>query len=125
MTDHEDPDDGIYEATRQEFYPNDPPQALARKNDRGMYVVQELIHHGNYRSLRRVEVYELNEVTVDAILQSSAYCYGSFAGPQENPLYTAPRNAHLKHLVSDLKRGRVNRSIGWSTFRVLKPEEDA
>lgn len=124
MTIREDVDDAAYEATRQEFYPNDPPQAPAQKShERGMYVVEEVIHHGNYRTVRRVEVYDLNEVTVDAVLQSSAYCYGSWAGPQENPIYTEHRNAALKRLVADLKRGRVNRSIGWSTFRVLTPSE--
>lgn len=121
MTVHEDLDDAAYEARRQEWYPRDPVQVPAEKNDRGMYVVEELIHHGNYRSLRRVEVYDLNEVTVDAILQSSAYCYGSW---REQGQFAEHRQAALKQLVSDLKRGRVNRSVGWSTFRALTPGEE-
>lgn len=112
--------DADYEATRQKFYPNDPPESPAQKNGRGMYVVEEVIHHGDYRSVRRVEVYDLNEATVDAIVQSSAYCYGSWAHADE---YREHRAAALRQLVEDLKAGRVNRHIGWSTFRTINEED--
>lgn len=115
------PSDAEYEATRLQFYRNDPPQFPAQKNAGGMYAVQEVIHHGDYRSSRLVEVYDLNETTVDAILQSSAYCYGSWANAE--PQFHEHRAAALKNLVEDLKQGRVNRSIGWSTFRVLTLQE--
>lgn len=113
--------DEEYEARRLKDYRNDPPAAPAEKNERDMYAVEELIHHGNYISRRTVEVYALNEVTVDAIIQSSAYCYGSWKNPDVT--YESLRPSHLEHLVQDLKEGRVNRSIGWSTFRVLPPLE--
>jgi hypothetical protein len=70
----------------------------AAKNCRGMYVIEEFIHHGEYRSTRRVEVYDINAVTVDAVIQSSAYCYGSWLHP-ENPDHKQPRNTKLHQLV--------------------------
>jgi hypothetical protein len=87
------------------------------RNHRGMYTIQEVIHHGDYRSERIVEVYDVNETTVDAVLQSSAYCYGSWAHAE--PPYTGHRKAALATLVQDLRHGRENRSIGWSTFRLI------
>jgi hypothetical protein len=91
---------------------------LARcRNDRGMFTIQEVIHHGDYRSQRFVEVYEINETTVDAVLQSSAYCYGSWAHAE--PQFAEHRSAALKQLVQDLRDGVTNRAIGWSTFRLI------
>jgi hypothetical protein len=90
----------------------------AAKNCRGMYVIEEFIHHGEYRSTRRVEVYDINAVTVDAVIQSSAYCYGSWLHP-ENPDHKQPRNTKLHQLVEDLRHGRTNRTVGWSTFRLI------
>jgi hypothetical protein len=87
------------------------------RNHRGMYTIQEVIHHGDYISERIVEVYDVNETTVDAVLQSSAYCYGSWAHAE--PPYTGHRKAALATLVQDLRHGRENRSIGWSTFRLI------
>lgn len=89
----------------------------ASKNERGMYTIEEFIHHGDYRSRRRVEVYAINETTVDAVLQSSAYCYGSWAHAE--PQYYTHRKTALAQLVEDLKHGRENRSIGWSTFKLV------
>jgi hypothetical protein len=89
----------------------------AAKNDRGMYVIEELIHHGEYRSTRRVEVYDITPVTVDALLISSAYCYGSWLDP--NAQHAAARRPKLFALVEDLRHGRVNRTVGWSTFRLI------
>ena len=90
----------------------------AARNERGMFVIEETIHHGDYRSVRRVEVYSINAVTVDCIIQSSAYCYGSWLNP-DNPAHREPRNAKLHGLVEDLRHGRTNRDIGWSTFRLI------
>lgn len=90
----------------------------ACRNERGMYVIEETIHHGDYRSVRRVEVHAVNAVTVDAVIQSSAYAYGSWLNP-ENPDYKEVRNAKLHELVADLRALRVNRSVGWSTFRII------
>lgn len=87
----------------------------AHKNEHGMYSIEEVIHHGDYRSVRVVQVYDINPVTVDAVIQSSAYCYGSWL----NGEYPEVRRPKLFELVEDLKHGRVNRSIGWSTFRLL------
>lgn len=78
-----------------------------------MFQIEEVIHHGQYRSRRVVEVYDINEVTVDAILQSSAYCYGSMRNGSER------QQELLAELVEDLKTGYENRSIGWSTFKLL------
>jgi hypothetical protein len=90
----------------------------AAKNSRGMYVIEEVIHHGEYRSTRRVEVYDITAATVDGILMSSAYCYGSWQEP-ENPGHRDHRRGALKQLVSDLRHGVTNRAIGWSTFRLI------
>lgn len=87
------------------------------RNERRMFTIEEFIHHGDYRSRRFVEVYDINPVTVDAVLQSSAYCYGSWAHAE--PPHTEVRRAHLHQLVDDLRHGRTNRAIGWSTFRLL------
>lgn len=87
------------------------------RNHRNMFVIEEYIHHGNYRSRRTVEVYDINAVTVDAVLQSSAYCYGSWLHA-EAP-HTEHRRAALHQLVEDLRHGRTNRAIGWSTFRLV------
>lgn len=72
--------------------------------------IREKIHHGNYRHERVVEVYALNAVTVDAVVQSSAYCYGS--------LSEGPQKARLDALVADLKAGKVAQ-LGWSDFEVI------
>jgi hypothetical protein len=90
----------------------------AAKNSRGMYVIEEVIHHGEYRSTRRVEVYDITTATIDGILMSSAYCYGSWQEP-ENPGHRDHRRGALKQLVSDLRHGVTNRAIGWSTFRLI------
>lgn len=89
-----------------------------QKNRRGMFTIEEVAHHGDYRSVRRVEVYAINAVTVDAIIQSSVYAYGSWLHP-ENPEYKKVRNTQLHQLVEDLKAGRENRDIGWSTFTAI------
>lgn len=91
----------------------------SRRNLRGMFVIEERIHHGEYRSVRRVEVYAINVLTVDGVLMSSAYGYGSWQNP-ENPAHTEVRRAKLRQLVEDLKAGRENRDIGWSTFKLVK-----
>jgi hypothetical protein len=88
------------------------------RNERGMYVIEETIHHGEYRSTRRVEVHAINAVTVDAVIQSSAYAYGSWLHP-DNPEHKQVRNTQLHQLVADLKALRTNRCIGWSTFRII------
>jgi hypothetical protein len=89
----------------------------AARNERNMYVIEESIHHGDYRSVRRVEVYAINPVTVDAVIQSSAYGYGSWLDP--NGPYPEVRRPKLFELVEDLRYGRTNRQIGWSTFRLI------
>ena len=83
-----------------------------------MFVIEEFIHHGDYRSRRRVEVYALNAVTVNAVIESSAYCYDSWLNNPEYPT----RTAKLHALVEDLKALRTNRTIGWSTFRLITGE---
>lgn len=90
----------------------------ASRNHRGMYSVEESIHHGDYRSLRTVEVYDITTATIDGILMSSAYCYGSWQNP-ENPEHRTRRRTALARLVDDLRHGRTNRDIGWSTFRLV------
>jgi len=93
--------------------------ALAEyKNHRGMFTIEESIHHGDYRTVRYVEVYEINPTTVDAVLISSAYCYGSWA--RADKPHTEHRRQALEQLVADLRAGRTNRNIGWSTFRLTK-----
>lgn len=89
---------------------------MPEKNERGNYTIEEVIHHGEYRNTRRVEVYDITPVTVDAVLISSAYCYGSWLDSDQ---YAEVRRAALATLVDDLKHGRVNRAIGWSTFRTI------
>lgn len=80
-----------------------------------MVKIEEVIHHGDYHSRRVVEVWSINEITVDAVITSSAYCYQTYQG-SDNPR----REERLHELVEDLKAGRENRSIGWSTFRVIE-----
>lgn len=92
----------------------------ACRNERGMYVIEESIHHGDYRSTRRVEVFAINMITVDAVIQSSAYNYESWNDPH-SPHYEA-RSTKLRLLVEDLKALRTNRMVGWSTFRILTGE---
>lgn len=72
--------------------------------------IREKIHHGNYRHERVVEVYAINNVTVDAVVQSSAYCYGT--------LSTGAGQARLEALVAALKAGKVAQ-LGWSDFEVI------
>lgn len=93
----------------------------ACRNERGMYVIEESIHHGDYRSVRRVEVYDINAVTVDAVIVSSAYTYGSWLDP-DSPHATG-RRPKLFDLVDDLRSLRTNRVIGWSTFRLITPSD--
>lgn len=88
------------------------------KNERGMYVIEETIHHGDYRSIRRVEVDHLDQVTVNAVLMSSPYRYGDWLGGNTE---VHRRRAMLDALVEDLRHLRENRSIGWSTFKLIKP----
>ena len=110
MTADQPVSDEEYEATRLKYYPNDPQQTMPERNHRHVYTVEEFIHHGNYRLLRIVEVYDLTPRTIAGIFISSAYCY------------TAEENSpQVARVLADLKLGRVNRSHGWSTFRVLPP----
>lgn len=92
----------------------------ACRNERGMYVIEEFIHHGDYRSKRRVEVFAINMLTVDAVIQSSAYDYGSW-NDRSSEHYEA-RSTKLRLIVEDLKALRTNRMVGWSTFRILTGE---
>lgn len=96
----------------------EPFDLAAHRNVRGMYTIEETIHHGNYLSTRQVEVYAITVQTVDAVLMSSAYCYGSWDNP-ENPDHRDHRRQALRQLVTDLRNGVTNRSVGWSTFRLL------
>ena len=105
------PTDEEYEATRQKYYPMDPRQGKPIHNARGNYCVEEVVHHGNYRHVRIVEVHELNERTVGAIVRSGPYVYTA-----------ADDSPQVAQILADLKLGRVNRSHGWSTFRVLHLE---
>lgn len=105
---HEDVDDETYEATRLKWYPMDPKQGEPVKNARGNYCIEEVVHHGDYRHKRIVEVESLNERTVGAVVRSGPYVYTC-----------ADDSPQLARILADLKRGRVNRSHGWSTFRVL------
>lgn len=94
----------------------------AWRNERDMFVVEERIHHGDYRSTRRMEVRSIDAVTVDAVLQSSPYCYGSYLRP-DNPAHTEVRRAKVHEMVADLIAGREHRNIGWSTFRIITTQE--
>lgn len=105
------PTDEEYEATRQKYYPHDPKQGKPIHNNRGNYCVEEVVHHGNYRHVRIVEVATLDARTVGAIVRSGPYIY--------HPGDDSPQVAQI---LADLKLGRVNRSHGWSTFRVLHLE---
>lgn len=105
------PTDEEYEATRQTYYKSDPPQTPPVKNARGNYVVEEFLHHGDYRHRRIIEVDELNARNVAAIMHSSPYIYHC---DQDSP--------QVARVLADLKLGRVNRSHGWSTFRVINVE---
>ncbi|MGZ4659686.1 MAG: hypothetical protein ACXVYB_00235 [Arthrobacter sp.] len=114
MSERTDVTDEEYEATRLTYYPMDPPQGTPLKNARGNYCVEEVVHHGDYRHVRIVEVHELNERTVGAIVRSGPYVYSA-----------ADDSPQVARILADLKTGRVNRSHGWSTFRVLHLEEQA
>lgn len=81
------------------------------KNGRDMYVVEEHIHHGQYNKRRRVEVYQINVITLDSIIRSSGYVYGT-------QLDTPAGTERLKQMVHDLKHGRTV-EYGWSTFRAI------
>ena len=105
------PTDEEYEATRQTYYKTDPLQSPPVKNARGNYVVEEFVHHGNYRHRRIVEVESLNERTVGAVVRSGPYIY-----------HCADDSPQVARVLADLKLGRVNRSHGWSTFRVINVE---
>lgn len=74
--------------------------------------IQEKIHHGDYINVRVVEVHAINRNTVDGILISSAYCYGSYQG-------SVREQKRLDDLIEDLKAGEKG-YIGWSTFEVIK-----
>lgn len=110
---HEDVDDETYEATRLKYYPMDPPQGAPLKNARGNYCIEELVHHGDYRHVRIVEVHTLDARTIGAVVRSGPYIY---TAGDDSP--------QVARILADLKRGRVNRSHGWSTFRVLHLERD-
>lgn len=105
------PTDEEYEATRQQYYKMDPKQGEPVRNNRGNYCVEEVVHHGNYRHVRIVEVESLNERTVGAIVRSGPYVY-----------HCEDDSPQVARILADLKLGRVNRSHGWSTFRVLHLE---
>lgn len=94
----------------------------AMRNQRGMFTIKEVIHHGEYYRVRYVEVHDINEVTVDAVLISSPYSYGSWRNAE--PAHHAVRRQMLDQLVRDLRTGQVNRSIGWSTFTLTPPTND-
>lgn len=105
------PTDEEYEATRQTYYKTDPPQSPPVKNARGNYAVEEFLHHGDFRHRRIIEVHELNARNVAAIMHSSPYVYNA-----------AEDSPQVARVLADLKLGRVNRSHGWSTFRVVHLE---
>lgn len=107
------PTDEEYEATRLTYYKTDPPQGTPLQNARGNYVVEEFLHHGDYRHRRVMEVDVLNARTVAAIMHSSPYVYNA-----------AEDSPQVARVLADLKLGRVNRSHGWSTFRVLHTERN-
>lgn len=106
--------DEEYEATRLEFYKMDPKQGTPVRNARGNYCIEEVVHHGNYRHVRIMEVADLNPRTVGAVVRSGPYIY-----------HCADDSPQLARILADLKLGRVNRSHGWSTFRVLHLEYPA
>jgi hypothetical protein len=76
-----------------------------------MFKIQETISHGDYRSVRVMEVYAINGVTVDALVQSSAYCYGSLANDKDQN--------KLDAIVDGLKSGK-RVALGWSDFKVIE-----
>lgn len=80
----------------------------AWRNERGMFVVEERIHHGDYRVERRIEVHEITPATVDGILMSSPYSYGPSVHAD---LFT--------EMIMSLRIGRDYAGIGWSTFRLI------
>ena len=90
---------------------------MPEKNERGNYTIEEVIHYGEYRHSRHVEVYDITVATIDGVLMSSAYCYGSWADAE--PQFAEHRRAALVQLVDDLRSGVTNRAIGWSTFRLI------
>jgi hypothetical protein len=102
------PTDEEYEATRLKYYPNDPKQGKPVKNQRGNYVIEEVVHHGDYRHVRIVEVDTLDRRTVGAAVRSGPYIYNC---EDDSP--------QVARVLADLLLGRVNRSHGWSTFRVV------
>ena len=108
------PTDEEYEATRQKYYKMDPPQGEPRKNQRDNYVIEEVVHHGNYRHVRAVEVHTLDRRTVGAVVRSGPYIY-----------HCEDDSPQVAKILADLKLGRVNRSHGWSTFRVVHTERPA
>lgn len=87
------------------------------RNQRGMFTIKEVIHHGSYYKERYVEVHEITEITVNAVLMSSPYSYGDWLNPDTA---VHRRRAILDMLVQDLRQRRENRSIGWSTFVLVK-----
>lgn len=95
---------------------NPTDQQLAPlRNHRGMFVVQETIHHGDVFIQRRMEVPRLDPMIAAALVMSSPYNYGDwFAGPDVMDV----RTEKLRTLVDDLRNFRRNRSIGWSTFNL-------
>ena len=103
--------DEEYEATRLKYYPTDPPQGEPLKNARGNYCIEEVVHHGDYRHVRIAEVHELTERTVGAVVRSGPYVYNA-----------ADDSPQVARILADLKLGRVNRTHGWSTFRVVHLE---
>lgn len=91
------------------------------RNQRGMFTIKEVIHHGQYYKVRYVEVASIDPVTVNAVLMSSPYCYGDWLKPELiDPESNLARIKHVHQLVEDLRQRRENRSIGWSTFTLVK-----
>lgn len=93
----------------------------AMKNHRGMFTIKEVIHHGEYYRVRYVEVHSIDATTINAVLMSSPYSYGDWLGGKHTDLKVKEaRRGHLDQLVEDLRQRRENRSIGWSTFCLVK-----
>lgn len=89
----------------------------ACRNDRGMYVIEEAIHHGDYRSVRRCEFHDITALTVNTMLISSPYSYGDWLDPAAP--HAVVRRPKVFELVADLRALRPHRGIGWSTFTTI------
>lgn len=67
--------------------------------------IREVIHHGDYRHTRVMEVYKLTPLTVRGVLMSSAYCY------------ELSIERRLAEIVSELSTTGIAH-VGWSTFTI-------